>query len=678
MNSQPLDKQKPLRDSVQETRRKRFIQWGLMGCVLIAGLLLLLTLTFLKSFSLKILPLEAANQADVTSHSGWAVAIKSRMLLLSDATTVRVESNGYYPYEQRITKSGEQMLTIELVPRPGIAVIEVESESPFEVSMNGNSLGSLHTTEVELMGGVHSLRISGPQIVTIRKELEIRGLEERQTFEFKTRPSLSRVSIRTMPIDAVIEIDGQFASRGQYIGGIDTGAHTVQVHAENYIPKDLTFSSIEDGIVDLGVIKLEPLPALLKIRTEPSIATILLNGKYVGRSPMSTEIAPSTTTQVSIRKFGHQTFDTEIRLSPGEEKEISVALNQIPIRIRVETTPAATILLNGTRKGLSPLDLVAFPGDRVEVSKSGHQSRSTIVNPLKGEQQTLFFELFDPLTHAFKFAENELVIHGGMRLKKVPTVSYQLDVSNVDAAGAIQTGTREIELTRPFYIGMHEVTYGAYLAFDPDANPGIKPSNSPVTDISWKKAAHFCNWLSNQDGLEPVYVFGLGNKLVRVHKDGLGYRLPTEAEWDAVAHVDLETGRVVTPYPWGTREKIPNGFANLAGYEMRNMNLPFMPDYVDKHAGPAPVGSYPANFNGVFDLYGNVSEWVHNYYEGQSAGLNQRLVDPLGPEPGAGIDHVVKGANYLSHRTDKLFAYLRAVQSTGKGTTGFRVARWIY
>ncbi len=95
---------------------------------------------------------------------------------------------------------------------------------------------------------------------------------------------------------------------------------------------------------------------------------------------------------------------------------------------------------------------------------------------------------------------------------------------------------REIKLTRPYYLGVNEVTNKQYLEFDPDHEPGIlgrallDRENRPAVNVSWEDAVKFCNWLSDRDGLPPAYE-QVGGEWKLVEPVNIGYRLPTEAEW---------------------------------------------------------------------------------------------------------------------------------------------------
>ncbi|HEV7405570.1 MAG TPA: SUMF1/EgtB/PvdO family nonheme iron enzyme [Chthoniobacteraceae bacterium] len=113
----------------------------------------------------------------------------------------------------------------------------------------------------------------------------------------------------------------------------------------------------------------------------------------------------------------------------------------------------------------------------------------------------------------------------------------------------------------------------------------------PAVNVCWEDAVAFCAWLSK--------------------KEGRKYRLPTDAEWSAAVGLGPES--VSTPagkdgkapgYPWGPAFPPPKGAGN------------FDPELqVDSFQFTAPVGSFPPNAFGLYDLSGNVEEWCDDWYE---------------------------------------------------------------
>ena len=88
---------------------------------------------------------------------------------------------------------------------------------------------------------------------------------------------------------------------------------------------------------------------------------------------------------------------------------------------------------------------------------------------------------------------------------------------------------------KPFWISIVPVTEGLFDFFHRKTRDVYKASFLPKTGISWFQALHFCNFLSQLDGLEPCYRLGINLDAVQYNPSANGYRLPTEQEWEVAA-----------------------------------------------------------------------------------------------------------------------------------------------
>ena len=119
---------------------------------------------------------------------------------------------------------------------------------------------------------------------------------------------------------------------------------------------------------------------------------------------------------------------------------------------------------------------------------------------------------------------------------------------------------------------------------------------------------------------------------------------------------------------------IPKGFGNFADESAKTELSFYIPNYSDSFAQTAPVGSFAPNKKGIFDLGGNVSEYVNDFYSIQPD--NQEVyINFLGPKRGS--SHVIKGSNWQSASDTQLRYAYRDKLSNGNEVTGFRVARWL-
>lgn len=199
---------------------------------------------------------------------------------------------------------------------------------------------------------------------------------------------------------------------------------------------------------------------------------------------------------------------------------------------------------------------------------------------------------------------------------------------------------QRVRLTRPFYLGVCEVTRSQFLAvmgYDPtregpkgtDAEGRKRAARFPVTDVSWYEAVDFCNRLSKREGTPPIYRLRdeerdergrLEHAYVRVDQ-GLGYRLPTEAEWECACRA-------------GSGGKDSIGGAPLAWCAWYT---PSDTDRDDRREYPHPVSGKRPNPFGLYDMLGNVSEWcLDGYLQDRYRGLDDDLdwIDPAVPSEG--------------------------------------------
>ncbi len=156
---------------------------------------------------------------------------------------------------------------------------------------------------------------------------------------------------------------------------------------------------------------------------------------------------------------------------------------------------------------------------------------------------------------------------------------------------------RHVELTRDYWMQDTPVTqaqWEAVMGTNPSYHKDGDTSKHPVENVSWYDAVRYCNRLSELEGLTPFYSIvekSEGNYDVSVpDREGEGYRLPTEAEWErAAACWTFPDGR------YGELDEIAWYSAN-SGYKTQ------------------PVGLKKPNMYGLYDMLGNVWEWCEDWY----------------------------------------------------------------
>lgn len=258
--------------------------------------------------------------------------------------------------------------------------------------------------------------------------------------------------------------------------------------------------------------------------------------------------------------------------------------------------------------------------------------------------------------HAETVSENFVLIKGG---------SFQMGSPETEA----WRGEDELQhkvTVNDFYMSKFELTQEEY-----EAVMGINPSNFkgenlPVENISWLDAIIYCNARSKKESLTPAYT--INGQVVSWDRSANGYRLPTEAEWEYACRAET-----TTPFYMKNSPSADNtNFYGHYPYEIENNyfnqeNLEVKPGQYRQKT--VPVSSFSANPFGLYNMHGNVSEWVWDYY-GEYAKDTQ--TNPTGAK--TGTHRVYRGGGWNDFAKNMRSAYRAALeQNKGSFNLGMRL-----
>ncbi len=215
-----------------------------------------------------------------------------------------------------------------------------------------------------------------------------------------------------------------------------------------------------------------------------------------------------------------------------------------------------------------------------------------------------------------------------------------------------------------FYMSKTEVSQKEYQEIMGENPSDTKGDDLPVTNITWYDAVEYCNKLSQKEGFTPCYT--ISGNTVTWDKSANGYRLPTEAEWEYSARANT-----TTPFSFG--DYVHNSDANC--YNAYGYNNDASGNWVNGSDAylrkTVTVTQYSANDYGLYNMHGNVAEWVWDWYSEYDS---KTSADPTGSE--SGNAKVVRGGGWNDHPKHIRSAY-RGAQPADVGlySIGIRPVR---
>jgi formylglycine-generating enzyme required for sulfatase activity len=616
-------------------------------------------------------------EADIQVRGGLlAVPLGQRLLLRPGDYQVRAEHPGYRPQELDITvtKEPNQRFELNLEKLPGR--LQIETPVAARISIDGNELGSA-PGEFELAPGKHRVAIAADRYQPFAADVEIAGAGELQSFRPELVPNWAEVSVTSEPAGAQVLVDGEARGATPLSTEVLAGNHPVELRLEGFKPWTTDVQVKAGEPLTLGPIELGLPDGRLALRSEPSGASVSVAGVYRGQTPLELELRPDLAHEVVVSKPGYEAATRQVSLGAGERRSLSVPLAGVFGEVTVRAQPAdAQVFVDGEPSGAvnRTLKLVATTHE-IAIRKQGFVEYKTTITPRPGVPQVIETSLMTPAQARLASTPTTIRTKADQTLKLMPTGRFTMGSPRREPGRRANEAQRAVQITRLFYISVQEVTNGQFRKFRSSHRSGLVGQHTldldsqPVVGVAWEDAVQFCNWLSAQEGLPPAYE-RKGDTFVAVNPMTKGYRLPTDAEWEWVARHSA-SGELLR-YPWGDALPVSPGSGNYADANARLLVQNVIPGYDDGFAVTAPVGKFPPNPLGLYDMGGNVAEWVHDYYLVAPTSTEVE-VDPMGPSEGT--QHVIRGSSWKHSSVTDLRLAARDFGTTARNDVGFRIAR---
>ena len=631
-----------------------------------------------KSVRFEALPADAA----ITIDGGFVFGLGEIQLLRQGDYRIRATASGYFDLERNVAVGAErnQTVQLELTRLPGRVSFDVDPQDATVTIAGNDDWRGQAPFQALLPAGKHVAQIDHARYQSATVAFEVEGMDRPQTVVATLARNWADVTIPSVPPGAEILVDdGETGVVTPGPAAILAGEHRVSLRLPGYrLWTDILF--VEAGRdLALAPVELERAGGVVAVRSEPSGASITVDGSYRGVTPLRIDVVPDRSHEIHVFLVGHAPETRRVEVPSGSERTVALTLASLQGELAIETRPEDAELwidgeLRGPATGTVTLSAVAHD---IEISKPGYASYRNRVTPQPGFTQSLKVRLLTLEEARLEALKQVRTTSQGHELVLLSPGTIRMGASRREPGRRANEVLRTARLTRLFYLSRHEVTNGQFRAFASGHSSGqfqnfeLDEDSQPAVDVSWLEAALYCNWLSAEDGLDEFYEVKFG-KVTGFNAAALGYRLPSEAEWAWTARSIADSAATLR-FPWGDKLPPPDRHGNYADLAAGNAVVVGRTifGYNDNHIVSAPVGTFTANARGVYDLGGNVSEWMHDFYEIPDGA---ETVDPLGPDQGE--YHVIRGASWMHGTVTDLRLSYRDYGVEGRSDLGFRIARF--
>ena len=614
--------------------------------------------------------------------SGLSFNIGDNYLLLRGDYDITANATGYYPLLESISvgDNATQELKLELQPLPGNLSITSELEN-IKVSVDSQSAGTVPGTIEGISRGSHQLEFNKYRYFPLLQEIDIDGLGKTQSLNISLLPAWGQMQFTTIPAGAELYIDERLIGQTPVTAEVLETGSQLKVTLAGYKTYTQQVSVKAGTSAQQPPIELIVADGTLQIDSSPSSASVTINNKFLGTTPVEVALAPFTQHRVELFLEGYLKASQLTQVQP--EKTSEIAINLVPNigSIAFTVSPAdAQILVDNRNQGSGSrtLSLTAKPHS-VSIQKEGYETKSLTITPRPGHEQALKINLLT-LQQAYWASRPPAVKSSvGSPLKLFrPDDSFTLGAPRRQPGRKANEAERSVSLQRPFYLGTKEISnaelrrWKASHSSSALRGQSLDMDQQPAVKVSWEDAALFCNWLSKREGLPQFYLLEAG-VISGFNWDAHGYRLPTEAEWAWAARIDANGNSKI--FPWANDLYPPMDVTDNYADQSASRFLTFtIANYNDKAPVSAKTGSFKANHKGLYNMSGNVAEWVNDYYDVRPS-RGDAVLDPTGPL--TGTRHVIRGASWaLGSRTELRLSY-REAGIDGRLDVGFRIARYV-
>lgn len=654
----------------RKVRRDKYFRFGLVVPLILIGIFSIYS--YFSSFRVEVFPSDIKDYY-IKTVGGYSLVIGDRVLVPFGKTQIVVGAFGYDSVRQVVFKNTiNRALIFALNP----SKVPVEFE-PTQLVTNarwmieGVMVSPEKLAQLKLKPGHYGLSFLSDYHRADDMNFEVR-LGKALRLKVPVMQKMVKYDINSDPTGASVYIGDSNLGTTPLSTTIASGLHLLRVEREGYVPIEDQIDSAEEQLLVSRNYQLKNELRSLAVSYSPKLGKIFVNG-----------VPRQLASVLKINAIGESKIAYEARGYESQEIIVDATDDSVAFQLqpnygllRLNSFPSGKVYIDGVYHGLTPVRLKLLAKvHQVSIKADGY-----VPYLLKTDIANKAIHRYDAKLQTlkqFRFVNSqpEVINSLGISLKRFQPKPLMIGAPRNERGQRANEQLRRVSSSRAIYFSKTEITERQYSTFVNRMKKNSRPltvSELPVTDVNWDDAAAFCNWLSEKENLSPFYIVE-DDRIVGFDNTSLGYRLPSEAEWEYVAR--LANKKSPTIFVWGSKYQVPESAGNLADRSSATLVKVYLGDYEDNYKNRAPVGSYPAEPSEIFDMSGNVSEWVHDFYSLAIPDPDKVYINYMGEPYGTG--HVVKGSSYLSSSWTELRASYRETANEGRSDIGFRVVRYI-
>jgi formylglycine-generating enzyme required for sulfatase activity len=616
--------------------------------------------------------------AEVAISGGFAFELGGVYLLREGDYVISADVDLHEPMAESITVDGRRNQVIDLAFTPLAGFLDLTlTPGDTAVAIDGKETSAI--AMIELAAGQHELAFSHPRYLAQAQIIDIQGKQIEQALNVELEPNWAEVSIVSTPVGAQVLVDGELLplTTPTVIEAL-AGEREITVQLAGYkTHRERLFAQAGLALV-LAPITLVQADAQLFLSSTPIGAGVTVNGNFVGQTPVQLDLKSDQKHSIQIIQNGFKTATRSASLQRGESARIhaNLVLQKGEVIIRSEPE-GGELTIDGQSVG-SANQVLQLPirAHKLEITLADYAGYRTTITPKVGLTQEVKVRLLTLAEARLQALTPNITTAAGQNLKLFEPFAFSMGASRREPGRRANETLHEVDMSRLFYIATHEVTNGQFRKFASGHDSGayeevtLNEDDMPVVKVSWAEAASYCNWLSDRDGLARFYDVEFG-KVTGTNQVATGYRLATEAEWTWAARTLLNPASDQLRFPWGSNLPPPDRHGNYADRAASNLVGRIIFGYNDNQTAAAVVGSFKPNHRGLFDMGGNVAEWINDFYEIPG---KEPASDPTGPQ--TGDYHVIRGSSWMHGTITELRYSFRDYGVAGRQDVGFRIARY--